>query len=101
MSPHPLPLARTTDLNVQSVGQETLVYDRKTDKAYVLNPAAAAVWGAANGERTIQEIAAYLSRETPTSEQTVSYALGQMQRVCCRNRLKFITTHMAYRGDNS
>ena len=28
-----------------------MVYDLKTDKAYVLSPSAAGVWRAANGER--------------------------------------------------
>jgi hypothetical protein len=76
-----LPLARTTDLNIEIVGSETLIYDHKTDKAYVLNSTAAAVWRASNGTRTVQEIAAYLSAEKATDEQTVWYALGQMQEL--------------------
>lgn len=79
MNQHPRPLARSTDLNVTSTGQETLIYDKRTDKAYVLSPAAAAVWRACNGKRTVQEIASYLSQDTSTDEQTVWYALGQMQ----------------------
>ena len=78
MSPHPLPHARTTDLNVQSVGPETLVYDRRTDKAYVLNPTAAAVWHACNGKRSVRDLAEHLSQDSPTSEKAVWYALGQL-----------------------
>jgi hypothetical protein len=73
-----LPLARRDDLEIQNVAGETLVYDGSTDRAYVLSPSAAAVWRACNGERTPQEIANYLSRETPTNEQVVWYALGQL-----------------------
>jgi len=76
-----LPLVRQEDLVVQAAADELLVFDRRTDKAYVLNPTAAAVWRAANGQRTVQDIATYLSQETPTSEQMVSYALGQMQEL--------------------
>jgi hypothetical protein len=68
-------------LNVDRVGQETLVYDRKSDKAYVLSPSAAAVWRACNGRRNVQEIATYLSQDTPTNEHTVWYALGQLQEL--------------------
>ena len=73
------PQARREDLIVQPAADELLVFDRGTDKAYVLNLTATAVWRASNGKRTVPEIATYLSRETPTSESTVWYALGQLQ----------------------
>jgi hypothetical protein len=73
-----LPLARRDELDIQSVGGETLVYDKRTDKAYVLSPSAAAVWRACNGKRSVEDIANYLSRENPTTEQVVWYALGQL-----------------------
>lgn len=79
MSRPTLPLARTTDLNVASTGQEILIFDHRTDKAYVLSPSAAAIWRACDGKRTPQAIARYLSQDNPTSEQTVWYALGQLQ----------------------
>jgi hypothetical protein len=72
------PLARKENLLIQPTADEIVVYDTETDKAYVLSPSAAAVWKASNGKRTVQEIAAYLSKETPTNEDTVWYALGQM-----------------------
>jgi len=79
MSRQSRPRARTVDLSVHSVDQETLVYDKTTDKAYVLNPTASAVWRACNGERTVPELAVYLSQQSPTSEQTVWYSLGQLK----------------------
>ena len=74
----PKPLARKNDLLVQDAQNELVVYDTKTDKAYVLNPSAAAVWRACNGKRSVQEIAHYLNQTTPTDEQSVYYALGQL-----------------------
>lgn len=78
MSRLTMPLARKQNLQIQTVADETLVYDMTTDKAYVLSASAAAVWHACNGERTVQEIAQYLSRETPTDETVVWYALAQL-----------------------
>ncbi len=72
------PRARQTDLVIESAADELLIFDKRTDKAYVLSPAAAAVWRAADGTRTVQAIAAYLSRETPTTTETVWYALSQL-----------------------
>lgn len=76
-----LPLAKKDGLKVQTVDQDTLVYDSTTDKAYVLNPSAAAVWKACNGQRTVPELAQLLNRETPTDEQVVWYALGQLNEL--------------------
>jgi hypothetical protein len=73
------PLARGRELIIETAGDELLVFDKQSDRAYVLNPTAAAVWRASDGTRTAQEIAGYLSQENPTSEQTVLYALGQLQ----------------------
>lgn len=81
MSPTIRPLARQQDLVIQAAADELLVFDKRTDKAFVLSHTAAVVWRACNGTRTAQEIAEYLSRETPTDAQTVWYALGQMQEL--------------------
>lgn len=72
------PRARHNQLRIQSVAGETLVYDDRTDKVYVLNPTATAVWTACDGQRTIPELVRYLNQQTPTDEQTVWYALGQL-----------------------
>ena len=65
------PLARKDGLIVQTLAEELVVYDTHTDKAYVLSPSAVAVWRACSGKRTVQEIARYLSRETPTDDLTI------------------------------
>lgn len=76
-----LPLARRDDLVIQTASDETLVFDRKTDKAYVLSPAAAAVWRACDGKRSVREIAHTLQLESSANEQTVWYALGQLNEL--------------------
>jgi hypothetical protein len=81
MSQQPLPPARKTNLVVQTIELETMVYDTTTDNAYVLNPTAAAVWRACDGKRSVSDIAAHLSHDTPTTEQTVWYALGQLKEL--------------------
>lgn len=75
------PLRRQTDLLVQTVGDELIVYDQRANKAYLLNPSANAVWQACDGKRTVLQIAAYLNSESPTSEQAVWYALGQFSEL--------------------
>src|SRR5438045_140082 len=78
MSEQTMPLARTSDLIVQPVDGETIIYDGATKKAYLLNPTAAAVWRACNGKRSVPELAAYLGKDIPIPEQVVWYALGQV-----------------------
>lgn len=75
------PLARKSDLRLQNAGDELMVYDTRTDKVYVLNPSAAAVWRACNGKRSVQEIAHYLNQTTPTDDQAVWFALGQLNEL--------------------
>lgn len=81
MSPTILPLARQDGLKIQPIADETLIFDTASEKAFVLNPSAAAVWRACNGQRTIPQLVRHLSRETPTDEQTVWYALAQLSEL--------------------
>ena len=53
----PLPLARRDELIVKDCEDEVLVYDKTRDKAHCLNPLAAAIWRACDGETTPGEIA--------------------------------------------
>jgi hypothetical protein len=50
-----LPLARTSDLVIRELDDETLVYDTKRDKAHCLNLAAALVWKQCDGTTTVRE----------------------------------------------
>ncbi len=53
-----LPLARTTDIVVQDVGKEILVYDLRTHKAYSLNETSSIVYQACDGETTFEQLRA-------------------------------------------
>jgi len=57
------PMARTKDIAIQELNNETLAYDLRTNKAYCLNDTAASVWKQCNGQRTVAEIAGVLSEE--------------------------------------
>ena len=78
-----LPRRRETDLLIRRLGDETLVYDLKRDKAHCLNPAAAAVWQHCDGRTSVAELAAMLRRESniAADEDIVWLALRQLQKV--------------------
>ena len=59
-----LPLARTKDLVSQDVDGEVLVFDMNTNRAIRLNDTAARVWRAADGTRSVEQIAASIGLET-------------------------------------
>jgi len=52
--------ARQTDLVVEGVGSELLIYDRHTDTAHCLGEAAALVWRSCESGATLTEVAAML-----------------------------------------
>ncbi len=54
---HIRPIARSSSLVVEHLGDETLVYDRIRHKAHCLNPSASYVWRRSTGEATVEEIA--------------------------------------------
>jgi hypothetical protein len=49
MTEGPFAKARTQDLIVQEMGEETLVFDRRTDVAHCLSPVASLIWSLCNG----------------------------------------------------
>ncbi len=78
----PMPSRRYEDLTVQSVGDETLVYDETRHKAFCLNVTSATVWMLADGQRTVEQIAdgATLELQQPVTEEVVEFALGVLRR---------------------
>jgi hypothetical protein len=66
----------------QQVGAEILVYDERRHKAFCLNQSSSVIWGLANGERTIGEMAAAasLQLESPVSEDFVLFAINELRR---------------------
>ena len=78
-----LPLARTKNLVVQEVANESLVYDESSHEAHCLNRTAALVWRHCDGRTTVGEMVAILHRSlgTPTDPGVVELALQQLQAV--------------------
>ncbi|ETW92734.1 MAG: hypothetical protein ETSY1_42360 [Candidatus Entotheonella factor] len=76
------PLARSSEIVVQKVSDETLVYNLKTHKAQCLNETSAMVWELCDGTRTVAEITTELSEEfeTQVDQDLVRLALGQLQK---------------------
>jgi hypothetical protein len=60
------PLARTDELVVEDVEREVLVYDKRTDEAHCLSPAAAQVWRACDGKTSCEQLAAQLELDAGT-----------------------------------
>ena len=77
-----LPLRCTDDLVVRDLADETIVYDRKRNKAHCLNRTSAWVWRHCDGKSTIAELAQQLHAELglPRSDEVVRLALDQLAR---------------------
>jgi len=77
-----MPLARTTDLVVEALRDETLVYDLRRHKAHCLNRAAALVWRSCDGRTTVSATAALLEGELQLSsgKALVRSGLDQLAR---------------------
>ena len=74
------PQARTEEIVVQELHDETLVYDLNTHKAHCLNQTASLVWKGCDGKRSAAEIAKLLAKQSggPISEAVVWLALRQL-----------------------
>lgn len=72
-----LPRARTSDLVVQELDHELLVYDLRTDVAVSLNESARRVFAACDGKTRIDSLR---SRHADLSEASVELALRELSR---------------------
>ena len=77
-----LPQARHSDLVIQEVEDETLVYDLRDDKAYCLNSTASLVWSYCDGKTSTGEVVSALEQELgpPVDEELVHLALRRLDR---------------------
>ena len=82
-SNQPLPQARTEKLVVQTLADETLVYDLASHQAHCLNRTATAVWEHCDGRTTVADMAARLGQDlnAPAEEDVVRLALDQLESV--------------------
>jgi PqqD family protein of HPr-rel-A system len=51
------PPTRSSDVTLQRVGQEAILYDRRHGRAHVINDSAARIWDLCDGSATLDEIA--------------------------------------------
>jgi hypothetical protein len=81
-NPSVLPRARTKDLVIRELGDETLVYDLVSDKAHCLNQSAALVWKSCDGKTTAEKAARALSEKfgAPVDKEVVWLAIDQLRR---------------------
>jgi hypothetical protein len=77
-----LPRARTDQLLVQELTDETLVYDLERNRAHCLNRSAALIWKRCDGKTSIRDISRSVSRELESriDERTVWYAISQFNK---------------------
>ena len=75
------PLARHKELVIQEMPDEVLVYDMNTNKAHCLNPSAAFVWRACNGNNSIDDIVSQFESngKGKVTENFVWLAIDQLQ----------------------
>lgn len=80
MEPIILPNARKDELIVQTLEDETLVYDSKRHRAFCLNRTATLVWDRCDGETSMDQMVSTLNEElgVPANEDMVWLALKQL-----------------------
>ena len=78
-----LPHARTKDLVVRELGDETLIYDLKNDRAHCLNGTAAFIWKSCDGKRTAAKTARDMEKalRVPADTGVVWLALEELERI--------------------
>lgn len=76
------PQARRSNIVVEELNNEVLLYDLDSDQASCLNETAALVWKYADGKTSVNEIAARMSKElkTPVDTRVVWYAVEQLNK---------------------
>ena len=77
-----LPKSRSTNIVVQELKDEVLIYDLDKNKAYCLNETSALVWQLCDGKNTASEISDKISTQLRTlvSEDLVWLALDQFSK---------------------
>jgi hypothetical protein len=76
------PLARTRGLLCEAVGEEAVIFDRDSKKAFRLNRTATIVWRHCDGKTSVEDLAGILQRElqlTEAAEPLVEMALQQVE----------------------
>ena len=77
-----LPQSRQSDIAVQELGTEILIYDLRINKAFCLNETSATIWQLCDGNRPIQQLSQILSQKLnkPIAEELIWLALEQLKK---------------------
>ncbi len=78
---HPeYPKARQTDVLMEKVGDETILYDGQRQLAHSLNRSASIVWENSDGEHSVPQLAQLVSAELgiEPNDSVVEYALDRL-----------------------
>jgi hypothetical protein len=80
MNSFQFPVARKSDLVIQELQEELLVFDLKTNKAHCLNETASAVWKLCDGRNTVDDIARTFKMRTGADvpENLIWLAIDQL-----------------------
>jgi hypothetical protein len=75
------PKARGTELVVQELKDEVLIYDLNINKTYCLNPTSAIIWNLCDGNNSVSDITNQLSKQLkqPVTDDLVYLALDQFK----------------------
>jgi hypothetical protein len=65
------PLARTSELVIEELADEVLVYDQRVHRAHCLSAAAALVWSRCDGVTRIEDLGAELGLDAATARRAV------------------------------
>ncbi len=68
---HNRPMVRS-DITVQVIGEEVMLYDSVGEKIHVLNHSAYAIWKLCNGENTLEDMRKTLSALYPDASSEVA-----------------------------
>lgn len=76
----PLPLARSEGLIIESLEDEVLVFDLKSQKSHCLNRTAVLIWEHCDGQTNIAQMSRILNKDmdVPISEQAIWLGLKQL-----------------------
>jgi Coenzyme PQQ synthesis protein D (PqqD) len=79
---------RREGLSERALPDELVLYDPKTDKAYLLNRSAAAIWDLCDGERSLPELAAELAGGAVSGEGLLQEVASAIERLCAEGLLE-------------
>lgn len=76
------PVSRKTDIVVQELENEVLIYDLNANKAFCLNESSAIIWQECDGTKTIAEISQAVGRKLNSniSQEFIWLALEQFRK---------------------